>query len=159
MPYQWTYNADHTPAQLDLWAHNALPPKWLGITVLGALFGLCIPLFMVIGTIVFWGLLPFLIGTAAALWVGLERNQKQRSMQETLWFDDEHVTLRHITAQGDPLEWECNRYWAQVNIYDKNGPTRDYVTLRGAGREVQIGAFLTDDERKALYRDLRRYLK
>lgn len=158
MPYRWTYNADHTPAQLDLWAHNALPPRWLAITVLATLFAISIPLFMVIGTIAFWGLLPFVIGTVWALWFGLERNQKERSLYETLWFEEDDVTLRHTPARGAPLEWQCNRYWAKVNIYERNGHTRDYVTLRGNGREVQIGAFLTDEERRALYGDLKRHL-
>ncbi len=158
MPYRWTYNSDHSPAQLDLWAHNALAPRWLAITVLSTLFAISIPLFMVLGTIAFWGLLPFVIGTVGALWFGLERNQKQRSMYETMWFGDDNVTLRHTPVQGDPLEWDCNRYWAKVNIYENNGPLRDYVTLRGNGREVQIGAFLTDEERRALYGDLKRHL-
>jgi uncharacterized membrane protein len=30
----------------------------------------------------------------------------------------------------------------------------NYVTLSGNGREVEIGAFLSEDERKALYQDL-----
>jgi uncharacterized membrane protein len=30
----------------------------------------------------------------------------------------------------------------------------NYVTLSGAGREVEIGAFLSEDERKALYGEL-----
>jgi uncharacterized membrane protein len=30
----------------------------------------------------------------------------------------------------------------------------DYVTLTGAGREVEIGAFLTEDERRALFSEL-----
>lgn len=29
-----------------------------------------------------------------------------------------------------------------------------YVTLSGAGREVEIGAFLSEDERKELYAEL-----
>ena len=30
-----------------------------------------------------------------------------------------------------------------------------YVTLNGNGREVEIGAFLSEDERKSLYEELR----
>jgi uncharacterized membrane protein len=33
-----------------------------------------------------------------------------------------------------------------------------YVTLRGKGREVEIGAFLSEEERIALFEDLRRVL-
>jgi uncharacterized membrane protein len=34
-----------------------------------------------------------------------------------------------------------------------------YLTLRGAGREVELGAFLTEAERVSLESELRRALK
>ena len=34
----------------------------------------------------------------------------------------------------------------------------NYVTLTGCGREVEIGAFLSEDERMALFQDLSRQL-
>jgi len=33
-----------------------------------------------------------------------------------------------------------------------------YITLRGKGREVEIGKFLSEDERKALFDELNRSL-
>ena len=35
----------------------------------------------------------------------------------------------------------------------------NYVTLTGGGREVEIGAFLTEEERIALYDDLKEKLR
>jgi uncharacterized membrane protein len=43
--------------------------------------------------------------------------------------------------------------------YDTDGPVPHYVTLQGAGREVEIGAFLSEDERCALYDELRREIR
>jgi uncharacterized membrane protein len=40
-------------------------------------------------------------------------------------------------------------------MHPKGGPVPNYVTLSGNGREVEIGAFLSEEERKALYDDLR----
>jgi uncharacterized membrane protein len=53
-------------------------------------------------------------------------------------------------------EWECNRYWTKVLKYEAEGPVPHYVTLRGEGREVEIGAFLSEEERIALFDDLNR---
>ena len=35
------------------------------------------------------------------------------------------------------------------------GPLPNYVTLSGNGREVEIGAFLSEDERKSLFKELK----
>ncbi len=53
----------------------------------------------------------------------------------------------------------CNRHWTQVSKYDDEGPVPHYVTLRGKGREVEIGAFLSEEERIALFDDLTRALR
>ncbi|MFP4044569.1 MAG: DUF2244 domain-containing protein, partial [Rhodosalinus sp.] len=57
--------------------------------------------------------------------------------------------------RGPLQEWECNPHWIRVELHARGGPVPNYVTLRGSGREVEIGAFLSEDERKALYGDLR----
>jgi uncharacterized membrane protein len=45
-----------------------------------------------------------------------------------------------------------------VTLHEKGGPVPQYLTLRGAGREVELGAFLSEDERLALRAELRRKL-
>ncbi len=61
--------------------------------------------------------------------------------------------MRH-NPQGPEQEWHCNPYWARIALHEGGGPVPYYVTLSGAGREVEIGAFLSEDERKALFTDL-----
>jgi uncharacterized membrane protein len=39
-------------------------------------------------------------------------------------------------------------------MHEAGGPVEHYLTLKGAGREVEIGAFLSEDERKALHGEL-----
>lgn len=58
-------------------------------------------------------------------------------------------------AQPEPLqEWECNIYWARAQMHEHGGPVPHYVTLTGDGRKVEIGAFLSEVERVALYGEL-----
>lgn len=66
--------------------------------------------------------------------------------------------LIRINPKGDVQEWDCDRYWTKVTKYDDEGPVPHYITLRGKGREVEIGAFLSEEERIALYDDLQRAL-
>jgi Integral membrane protein len=67
--------------------------------------------------------------------------------------DDLHLTRQ--TLKCVPLEWSCNPYWTKVNLQEKGGRVPHYVTLSGAGREIEIGAFLREDERKELYAELK----
>ena len=73
---------------------------------------------------------------------------------EILKITPEDMHLTRVNPKGDALDWHCNPYWARVALHQKGGPVPNYVTLAGAGREVEIGAFLSEDERKALYSDL-----
>jgi uncharacterized membrane protein len=41
-----------------------------------------------------------------------------------------------------------------VHLYGTEGPLPNYVTLSGNGREVEIGSFLSEDERKSLFKEL-----
>jgi len=39
-------------------------------------------------------------------------------------------------------------------MHEGGGPVAHYITLKGGGREVEIGAFLSEDERKTLHGEL-----
>ena len=60
---------------------------------------------------------------------------------------------------GDQKEWACSTYWSKLRIYDKEGPVANYITLSGNGREVELGSFLGEDERKELFQELNQLLK
>ena len=45
-----------------------------------------------------------------------------------------------------------------MKIYETEGPVANYITLTGNGREVELGAFLSEDERKTLYEELEQLL-
>ena len=114
-----------------------------------------IPLYGLIGTVVLWGVLPFLLLALGAMWYALRRNERDLQILEVLTLTPDDVHLSRETLRGKRQEWNCNPYWTQVNLHEKGGPVPHYVTLSGAGREVEIGAFLSEDERKALYAELR----
>ena len=46
----------------------------------------------------------------------------------------------------------------RLTDHEGGGPIPHYITLKGAGREVELGAFLSEEERVALHDDLRKRL-
>lgn len=117
-----------------------------------------LPLFALLGTVLLWGMLPFLAGAVMFLWWALEHSYRTGTLHEELLIDDCEVHLTRTDPKGKVQSWGCNCHWAQAQIYPSGGPVAHYITLRGAGREVELGAFLSEDERKALYGELRNAL-
>lgn len=153
MPYTWT-NPSPEQAELQLWPHNSLPPAGFAAIVPGFFLFASIPLYWLIGTVVLWGLLPFVMASVAALYWGLQRNFRDRRILEILTLSPDCVRLTRHNPRGDAQDWESAPYWVQVACHEKGGPVPYYVTLKGHGREVEIGAFLSEDERRALFTEL-----
>ncbi|SDF45381.1 DUF2244 domain-containing protein [Sulfitobacter delicatus] len=159
MPYEWTTPPRVTPQQMRLWPHQSLPARGFAAFMLSTFTLAMIPLFAMLGTALLWGLLPFVILALGAVYWALQHNHRARQIEEILTLDDTTAKLTHTTAKGEVKEWDSNRYWTQVLKYEDDGPVPHYVTLRGEGREVEIGAFLSEDERIALFEDLSRHIQ
>lgn len=155
MPYRWTEsNRTH---QLEAWPHQSMTPQgfawFIGATA--ALLGL--PLVAVLGTPILWVLLAFFVVTLAAVWFAIRFNQTMRSSREHLTVSADRMHLSHVPPNGRSLTWDANRYWVTVHLRE-DGPVENYLTLRGNGREVELGSFLSPEERKGLFEDLTKLL-
>ena len=159
MPYEWTAPPRATPQQMRLWPHQSLPARGMAAFVLATFTLLLIPTMPLLGTPLLWGLLPFTLLAVWGLYFALQHNYRARQITELLSLSGSTAQLVRTNPKGDTQKWECNRYWTQVTKYEKDGPVPHYITLKGMGREVEIGAFLSEDERIALYDDLNRALR
>ncbi|MAC73109.1 MAG: DUF2244 domain-containing protein [Paracoccaceae bacterium] len=156
MPYDWIQKQQSPGSRIiELWPHNSLPPNGFAGFILATFALITLPLYGLMGTVVFWALLPFLMVTLGVIWVALRRSYFNRQILEQLTLDSEEIELVRQNPSGATQSWSCNGYWAKVQMHPKGGPVPNYVTLSGNGREVEIGAFLSEEERKALYDDLR----
>ncbi len=158
MPYTWTESAGHE-TQLQLWPHNSLPPRGFAAVILGIFTLSLVPLGILVGSVMLWGILPFMLVALGGTWWALQHNYRSRCILEVLTLSDTHAHLVRHNPRGDIQEWDCNRYWAVPEIHEDGGPVPCYLTLKGAGRQVEIGAFLSEEERRALYDDLVRRLR
>jgi uncharacterized membrane protein len=159
MPYDIREDIKDTQIKIiEVWPYNSLKPKGF-VLFLGSTFVLiCLPLFNVLGTTVFWGLLPFLLVAFMGVWFALRRSLNDRQVLEQLTLSQEEVALIRQDPTGEHKRWVCSPYWSKLKIYKTEGPVRNYITLTGNGREVELGAFLTEYERKTLYEELEHLL-
>ena len=159
MPYDIREDIKDTQIKIiEVWPYNSLKPKGF-VFFLGSTFVLIsLPLFNVLGTTVFWGLLPFLLVAFMGVWFALRRSLNDRQILEQLTLSQEEIALIRQNPTGEHKRWVCSPYWAKLKIYETEGPVANYITLTGNGREVELGAFLTEDERKTLYEKLEHLL-
>lgn len=145
--------------RLTLTPHKSLTPEgfvwFIGLTA--ALIS--VPLFSILGTAVFWALLPFLGAAVWGIWVALRRNSRDREIYEELLVWDDLIRLERHDPRRPTRDWEANPYWVRVALHAKGGPVPQYLTLQGGDREVELGAFLTPPERVGLKDTLERALR
>lgn len=110
---------------------------------------MALPLLAMIGSAALWGVLPFLLAAIWSVWWALQRSWRDRDMSETLAIGPERTELLRRDKTG-LRRWQATTYWVQVVLHPTGGPVPNYLTLRGGAREVEIGAFLSEDERLIL---------
>lgn len=153
MPYEWL-PPDGDQQRLHLWPHRSLTQRGFVWFVGGTAALIGVPLIGVLGSPVVWALLPFLVGAIWAIWFALRKNGRDRDIVEDLTLSPARVTLSRHGPRGKRQDWEANPYWLRVTLHQKGGPVPNYLTLKGEARVVELGAFLSEEERIALSRDL-----
>jgi|SRR6056297_3350701 len=147
-----SYEAGDPPlARLHLWPHRSLRKSGFVFFIAATFALILLPMLAVLGTPVMWGLMPFMFGTLALVWAMLARSYRDGEVLEDLMLWSDHACLVRRARRGPEQRWEANPYWVSVQIHGKGGPVESYLTLKGAGREVELGAFLTAEEREALH--------
>jgi uncharacterized membrane protein len=153
MPYEWL----PTPApdaRLHLWPYRSLPRAGFVWFIGATCLLIAMPLVAVLGTPVLWMLLPFLGIAVAGVWYALHRSYKDAEIVEDLTLSPDTMTLTRHGPRGARADWQANPHWVRVTLHETGGPVPHYLTLSGNGREVELGAFLSEDERIALRADL-----
>ena len=170
MPVEWQKDLDEAPAQPGASTfggpvarvlarpHQSMTPAGF-VGFMGASFTLIlVPLLAVLGSPVLWGILPFFALVMWGLWAAIVRNQRDARLTETLTLWPDRIELIRKNPGGQEQRWEANPHWVSVHLHPGDSPVEHYLTLKGGGREVEFGAFLSPEERVALGEDLERAL-
>lgn len=103
----------------------------------------------------FWPVLLVCLLHLAALFVALYKVSYALLAREVVTVGSEQITIEAGHREVE-RRFELTRAWVQVLL--RTGPPRrrNALILRSAGRAVELGRFLTDDEREELAGELRR---
>lgn len=168
MPYLWNDTAREAPyiepqdadtdpdaplATLRLWPHRSLPPKGFVATILGLFALSLLPTVALLGSKMLWVVLGFTLVALAGLWVALRRSY-DAGLGEEVTFCATRVCLTRTDPRQSARHWQANPYWISLDIRPTGGPVEQYLTLKGEGRTVELGAFLSPEERLKLRDDL-----
>lgn len=164
MPVEWKTEIkapDASGAFLDqpsfavrLWPHRSLPAQGFVAFIAGTCVLFALPLIGLLGTPVLWGILPFLGLAVWGMWYALDRNTRDGQLSEVLLLTREGIDLTRHNPRGPDQRWHADPYWVQLRLQPEGGPVENYITLGGSGRVVELGAFLSPEERATLYAEL-----
>lgn len=143
---------------LTLWPNRSLPRHGFHKILMFTGFMLCLPLIPLLGTPVGWALIPFLLATVFLLWFFIQRNYRDGRLQEDLKIWNDLITVERVEPGGKTSRWHANPFWVRTHLYS-DARIENYLTLKGGGREIELGAFLSPEERATLRDDLDRALR
>ena len=138
------------PARLDVVLY---PSRSLGTTGF-ALLMMAIVLvsvavgagFMMVGA---WPVTGFLGLDVLLVYLAFRWNDRQARRAEFVRLDGDGLSVRRLEPDGHSQCWRFEPYWVRVSLEQVGRHDRRLV-LRSHGRQVVIGAFLTQDERQEL---------
>ena len=153
MPYRWQHQGDET--RLELWPHRSLHAKGFVIFIAATALLASFPLIAMLGSPALWVLLVFIAGAISALWYAIRRNaQETGSLREVLILRSDLIRITHTHLKGPAKEWQANPYWLQPRLIKEGGPVPHYLVIEGGPREIELGRFLSEDERIQLAQEL-----
>lgn len=154
MPYEWLPSSG-SEVRVRLWPYRSLGRRgfagFIGVTALL----ISVPLLSLIGTTALWVLLPFLVAAVAGVFVALRASYRSADLCEDLTLTPTRISLTRTGPRGRVQEWDGNVHWLRATLHKTGGPVPNYLTLKAEGREVELGAFLSEEERIALASELR----
>ncbi len=136
---------------LRLWPHRSLPRRGMAAFIAITAVLVALPLLALLGSALLWGVLPFFVLAIAGVWWGLERSYRDGDILEELTLTETEITLTRSGPRRARQHWQANPHWVRAVLHQRGGPVPDYLTLQGGPREVELGAFLTPEERRALF--------
>lgn len=165
MPYRWTDTAGNpapepsgqapgTADQVHLWPYRSLPRTGFVFFIAATVVMVSIPLLSLLGRPELWWILLFIAIAVAGVWWAISHSYRTGEVREVLSFRGAELHLIRHEPDQTARDWVANPHWVRAELHPSGGPVPDYLTLRGGARVVELGAFLTPEERRKLHREL-----
>ncbi len=138
---------------LILWPNRSLSRRGFAWVMGIVAAGLALPILPLLGTRAGLGLIPFSAAALLALYVAIRRNYADGRLTEELRLWPDLITVERREPGRATRRWHANPFWVKVRLSDA-AKIEKYLTLEGNGREIELGAFLSPEEREALRHEL-----
>lgn len=139
---------DEPVYHVTLWPNRSLNAvgfrNTMIIVIVGSAIGIA-PVFMATGNL--WILL-FAIIPVATLYFFFMRNYRDGRLTEELRVYPSVIAVERREPSGEIHRWQANPYWVKVKLQDTH--VEHYLTLEGNQRTIELGAFLSPEERLSL---------
>jgi uncharacterized membrane protein len=140
--------------EVTLWPNRSLGRVGVRVTMAIAAAGLCIPVLPFVWAGGFWVLLPFVFVAFLALGYAFKANNRAGELREHISLWNDLIAVERHEVNGEIKRWSCNPYWMRSKLVEEGGPVDNYLTLTGSDREIELGAFLSPEERVQLRADI-----
>ncbi len=104
-----------------------------------------------------WPVMGFFGLDVAIIYLAFRINYRRASVHENLCLTREALTIERVNHWGEAKTWHFAPAWLQVRMVEPARPGRGLV-LRSHGQDLEIGRFLTLEERRDLAGALRQAL-
>jgi uncharacterized membrane protein len=127
--------------------HRSLSPRGFLIlmTALGLVSFITGVAFCMIGA---WPVMGFFGLDVALVYVAFKLNYRSGRAYETIDITPNLLTLTRVQPNGAKDAIEINPYWARVSLTTDRPDGRNSLRIIAQGRELLVGQFLNDDERR-----------
>jgi uncharacterized membrane protein len=103
----------------------------------------------------FWPVLPFAGAEMMLLAWALKTSMDRRFEHESIDISESEIVIEY--SRGTPQRVVFPRHWARVKIRrPKSALHRSQLVIESRGHSVELGKFLTEEERRQLAAELRR---
>ncbi len=145
--------------EITLWPNRSLGRTGFRVTMAIAALGFAIPVLPFVWAGGFWVLLPFVLVAFVALGLAFKANNRHGQMREHVCLWKDLIAVERHEINGQIKRWSCNPYWMRTKLVADGGPVDNYLTLIGSDREIELGAFLSPEERLELLADIEAAIK
>ena len=133
--------------QMVLWPNRSFEIKNIKFLFSLLCIGFAVPILPFFGSSMGTLLLLF---SAAALIVFATlfiQSYSGGNLKEIVRIDPKEISVTRIEANGNKISWKANSYWTRVKLYPEGQIVENYLTLVGGNREIELGSFLSPEER------------
>ena len=143
----WTDSSEPIFLRMRLAPNRSLDSSGMKVVFLVIACGFLLPILPFIGSPIGTMLTIFSGLTFYLFLIMLQRNFQQGNTFEEIFISKSKIVVVHQEKNKKQKTWEGNPYWTRVTLDINNPKLKNYLTLAGKGRHIELGAFLSPDER------------